>query len=152
MALWPPYGIVVQAGLPESFGRALYSVVALALLAATWRFRSFALAVATALVVSPIVWLDYSALAAIPLAIARPRLSPVWFVALATVGLEGAGLAIGDVLGTTRALIAFAIVLAVAFRAEQAGQPARLTRESGLRTSAAARLGQPHRPVHLDEL
>ena len=85
---------------------------------ATWRRRSFSLAIATALVASPIVWLDYFALTAVPLAIARPRLSWIWFVPLATVGLEGAGLAIGDGVGTTRALVAFSVVLAVAYRHE----------------------------------
>ena len=35
-----------------------------------------------------------------------------------TLGLEGAGLEIGDTLGTVRVLGAFSIVLAVAFRAE----------------------------------
>ena len=71
---------------------------------ATVRYRSFTLAVATALAASPIVWLDYFALAAVPLAAARPRLSPVWFVPLVTLGLEGAGLEIGDTLGTVRVL------------------------------------------------
>ncbi len=52
--------------------------VGLALLAGVWRYRSFALAIAASLVLSPIVWLDYFALAAVPLAIARPRLSWIW--------------------------------------------------------------------------
>ena len=67
-----------------------------ALLAATWRYRSFTLALAAALVLSPIVWLDYFAVALVPLAIVRPRLSLVWFLPLATWGLQGAGIGIGD--------------------------------------------------------
>ena len=67
------------------------------ILAGMWRYRSFALAIAAALVLSPIVWLDYFALAALPLALARPRLSAIWFLPIATWGLEGAGLGIGDV-------------------------------------------------------
>ena len=47
----------------------------LVLLVLTWRRASFVLAIAAALVLSPIVWFDFYALAAIPLAIARPRLS-----------------------------------------------------------------------------
>ena len=73
------------------------------LLAGTWRYRSFTLALAAALVLSPIVWLDYFALAAVPLALARPRLSVVWFLPLATWGLSGAGLGIGDT-AETRAI------------------------------------------------
>jgi hypothetical protein len=80
--------------------------------------RSFTLAIAAALTISPIVWLDYFALAAVPLAIARPRLSWVWFLPLATWGLRGAGLNIGDPWDIARLLIVFAIVLGVAFRDE----------------------------------
>ena len=112
------FGLVVQAGGPEPVARASNIAVVVALALATVRYRSFTLAVATALAASPIVWLDYFALAAVPLAAARPRLSPVWFVPLVTLGLEGAGLEIGDTLGTVRVLGAFSIVLAVAFRAE----------------------------------
>jgi hypothetical protein len=115
------FGLVVQAGVSEAAARIVSLAVVAALLWATWRYRSFTLAVAAALAASPIVWLDYFALAAIPLALARPRLSPVWFVPLATLGLEGAGLKIGDFWGTVRVLVSFAVVLAVAFRAEQAG-------------------------------
>lgn len=115
------FGLVVQAGGPEVVARALSIALVVVLVLATVRYRSFTLAVATALAASPIVWLDYFALAAIPLAIARPRLSAVWFVPLATLGLEGAGWQIGDAWGSARALGAFAIVLAVAFRAELEG-------------------------------
>ena len=39
-----------------------------------WRLQSFVLFIAAALILSPIVWLDYYALLAVPLAIVRPRL------------------------------------------------------------------------------
>ncbi len=113
------FGLVAQAGGPDVVGRASTLICAIGLAVATVRFRSFTLAVATALGASPIVWLDYYALAAVPLAIARPRLSLIWFVPLATLGLEGAGWQIGDALGTVRVLGAFSVVLAVAFRAER---------------------------------
>ena len=80
-----------------------------------WRYRSFALAIAAALVLSPIVWLDYFALAALPLALARPRLSAIWFLPIATWGLEGAGIGIGDVSDIARLLLVFAVVFWVAF-------------------------------------
>jgi glycosyl transferase family 87 len=113
------FGLVVQAGGPEALGRGLTLVLAATLLLGTWRYQSFALAVAAALALSPIVWLDYYALAALPLAIARPRFSAVWLVPLATIGLDGAGLEIGDPAGTLRVLAAFGFVFAVAFREER---------------------------------
>lgn len=113
------YGLLVQAGASDTVARAATIVVGAALLASVWRFRSFTLAVATALVVSPIVWLDYFALAALPLAIARPRLSAIWFLPLATWGLAGAGIGIGNAPDTLRLLVVFFAVLAVAFRDER---------------------------------
>jgi len=121
------FGLVVQSGGSESVGRAAVLVAGGALLVATWRYRSLTLALAAALTLSPIVWLDYFALAAIPLALARPRLSWVWFLPLITWGLSGAGLGIGDASEIARLLIVFAIVLGVAFREEpervRAGAP-----------------------------
>lgn len=112
------FGLLVQAGVGETAARAATLVVAAVLLAAVWRYQSLALAIAAALVISPIVWLDYYALAALPLALARPRLSPIWFLPLATWGLEGAGIGIGDASSTVRLLLVFAVVFAVAFRNE----------------------------------
>ena len=62
------FGLVVQCGRSETAGRIATFAVGAALLAATWRYRSFTLALAAALVLSPIVWLDYFAVAAVPLA------------------------------------------------------------------------------------
>jgi alpha-1,2-mannosyltransferase len=45
-------------------------------------FRSFALALAASLAFTPIVWLHYLVLLLVPLAIARPRFSPIWLVPL----------------------------------------------------------------------
>ena len=75
---------------------------------------------------SPIVWLDYFALAVVPLALARPRLSLVWFLPLATWGLRGAGLGIGDPTEIARLLLVFVIVFGVAFHGEpdRGGAPA----------------------------
>ncbi len=85
------FGLIVQTGGSETAGRIAMWACGPLLLAATWRYRSFTLAIAAALTISPIVWLDYFALAALPLAIARPRLSWIWFLPLATWGLRGAG-------------------------------------------------------------
>ena len=107
-----------RAAPRETSARIAMWAVGLVLLAATWRYRSFTLAIAAALTLSPIVWLDYFAVAMVPLAIARPRLAWVWFLPLATWGLSGAGLGIGDPWDIGRLLVAFGIVFAVAFRDE----------------------------------
>ena len=117
-----PYGLLVQAGAPSVVGRVVTIVVGAALLVGCWRRRSLALAVAAALVLSPIVWLDYYAVAAIPLAVVRPRLAPVWFAPLATWGLLSAGLGAGNVWGSVRVLLAFGIVLGVATHGELPGR------------------------------
>lgn len=48
---------------------------------------SFTLGVVACLLLSPIVWLHYFSLLIVPLAIARPRLGPLWFLPLAYWGL-----------------------------------------------------------------
>ena len=111
------FGLLVQLDVPEPLARGANLVVGLALLAGVWRYRSFALAIAASLVLSPIVWLDYFALAAVPLAIARPRLSLIWLAPLLTWGAAGAGQGIGEPLDQLRVLAVFALVLAVASRA-----------------------------------
>ena len=93
------FGLLVQLGAQETTARAIGIAVGVAILAGTWRFQSFTLAIASALALSPIVWLDYFALVAIPLAIARPRLSAIWLLPLATWGASGTGLGIGDPTG-----------------------------------------------------
>jgi hypothetical protein len=43
---------------------------------------AFALSVATCLLATPIIWLHYFALLLVPLALGRPKLSPIWFAPL----------------------------------------------------------------------
>ncbi len=45
--------------------------------------QAFVLAIAAAFFFSPIVWTHYLALLVVPIAITRPKLSPIWFVPLA---------------------------------------------------------------------
>ena len=152
------FGLIVQAGASDSVARAGSVVVGVVLLAAVWRYQSFALAVGAALVLSPISWLDYFALAALPLAVVRPRLSAIWFLPLVTWGLEGAGMDIGDVPSTVRLLLVFAVVLGVAFKAERdAGEaPRRRSHDRGdspraraPRARGGAVDGARHRSRHL---
>jgi hypothetical protein len=121
------FGLLVQSGASETVGRLAVLTAGAILLAATWRYRSLSLALAAALTLSPIVWLDYFALAAVPLAIARPRLSWIWFLPLLTWGLRGAGIDIGDPWDIARLLAVFAIVFAIAFRDEPERLRSRLT-------------------------
>jgi hypothetical protein len=78
------------AGASESAGRYLALLVGLGLLAwaahAAWvradEASAFVVVAAASLALSPIVWLHYLALLFVPIAIARPRLSPLWLVPL----------------------------------------------------------------------
>jgi hypothetical protein len=101
--------LAVRAHLPESVGFALSLVVALALIgAAVWVWRSgratlrdreaaaFTLALAAALAASPIVWVHYFMLLLVPLALARPRLSLLWFVPFAYFPLGESAWPAGD--------------------------------------------------------
>jgi hypothetical protein len=62
--------------------------VRLAVLGFAWRRRSLGLAIAAALVLSPIVWRHFLALLMVPLALSRPRFDAVWLIPI--------GLWIGD--------------------------------------------------------
>ena len=106
-------GLLTQLGASDTAAHVATYALGTGLLVLTWRLRSFALAIAAALVLSPIVWLDFYALAAIPLAIARPRLSWIWFLPLVTWGLPSSGIAT-DVWGVGRLLVVFAVVLTTA--------------------------------------
>lgn len=129
---YSPYGLVVQLGAPSAVGSAVTVVLGLGLLGLAYRRRSFALFVGAALVLSPIVWLDYYALLALPLAIVTPRFRAVWLLPLATWGMPSAGLGVGDALHSLRLLVPFAVLLWYVTRAE-----ARLAEESGLRSVPA---------------
>ncbi len=122
---YTPFGLLVQMGVPELAARITSLYLGAAVLVAMWRRRSFALAVAAALVLSPIVWLDYYALAAVPLAVVRPTFSLIWLLPLVTWGLPSAGYGLGDALGTARVLAVFAVVLLYAAWRETRHEAAR---------------------------
>jgi uncharacterized membrane protein len=63
-------------------------VLGLGVLALASRRRSYALAIAAALVLSPIVWRHFFVLLMVPLALSRPRFDVVWLIPI--------GLWIGD--------------------------------------------------------
>ena len=72
---YSPFGFLMQVGAPEALARVAMLAIGAALLVGCWRRASLGLAVAAALVLSPIVWLDYYAVAAIPLAVVRAAAS-----------------------------------------------------------------------------
>ena len=137
---YSPFGLLTQLGATDLPARVTTLAVGGALLLSAWRTGSFSIAVAAALVLSPIVWLDFYALAAIPLAIARPTLSLAWFIPLATWGLPSSGIATEPIWGVARVLVVFALLFWVAARSE-----AVLTRKV-VSTSSSAPAGAAGRP------
>lgn len=115
---YTPTGYLIQIGVDERHARLVGVALGAALLVACWRRASLALALAAALVLSPIVWLDYYALAAVPLAVVRPRLSAIWLAPIATWGMPIAGVDTGNASDTARLLVVFAVVFTVVVRAE----------------------------------
>ena len=112
------FGLLVQAGSPERLARVVALALAIAVLAIAWRRQSFVLFVAAALMLSPIVWLDYYALLAIPLAVVQPRLSAVWLLPILTFGITSGGAGAGHVSTTIWVLMIFALVTVLAARRE----------------------------------
>jgi len=119
------YSIValgVRAHLPESVAVVLSLLVAAALLAAaTWIAREqeadvavLTLVLAAGLAASPIVWMHYFLLLLVPLALTRPRLSPLWFLPFVYYPLGESAWPAGDARKLTVALVATVVVLAAA--------------------------------------
>jgi glycosyltransferase involved in cell wall biosynthesis len=130
--------LAVRAHLPEAVGFVLSALVTAGLLAAAaWVWRDarrtlldrevavFTLALAAALAASPIVWVHYFLLLLVPLALARPRLSLLWFVPFAYLPLGESAWPAGDAgklglgLATTIVLLAVPLVTALASRRER---------------------------------
>jgi Glycosyltransferase family 87 len=133
---YSPFGFLMQIGAPEALARITMLALGAVLLVGCWRRGSLGLAVAAALVLSPIVWLDYYAVAAIPLAVVRPRLTWIWLAPLATWGLLSAGLGAGNGWGSARVLVVFAVVFAVIVRGERHA-------EAGGESHSPATVGPP---------
>ncbi|HZB22289.1 MAG TPA: hypothetical protein VE444_00460, partial [Gaiellaceae bacterium] len=74
---------------------------------------AFILAIATALALTPIVWLHYFALLLLVVALARPRLGPLWFLPLGMVVTPGSGQPTPFETAATRAIAALVVGLAL---------------------------------------
>jgi alpha-1,2-mannosyltransferase len=118
--------VLVALGLPETVARLAVLAAAAALLGLAWRAarasrdsdgdrRSLVLALAAGFVLTPILWLHYLVLLIVPIALARPRLSALWFVPLALTLFEALNWYRGWPRGDAEALASVAIVTAIVF-------------------------------------
>ena len=78
--------------------------------------RSFVLAIGATLAFTPYVWLHYFALLLVPVAVIRPRVSPIWFVPLG-MWWFGAGTGNGSTVDAMVVVGLAALTLMLAFRA-----------------------------------
>jgi alpha-1,2-mannosyltransferase len=142
------FAVLRMLGLPETPARLLVALVGLSLLGFAWRAaraaaspherdrRSLTLVVAAALVATPILWLHYLVLLVVPIALARPRLSPLWLAPLALTLFELLHWYRGWPYGDPEALLSVAVVVAVVFAASlRTRHPVTRDRETG--TAAA---------------
>ena len=74
------FAVLNDVGAPDIVARGVTLALGLGILTLAWRRRSLTLVIAAALVLSPIVWRHFFVLLIVPLALTRPRLSPLWLV------------------------------------------------------------------------
>ena len=115
------YALGVDLGLPAGVAWALWLGVAVAVLAGCVVLarrgeeqRAFVLALAAAIAFSPIVWLHYFALLLVAVAIAQPRLAPVWFLGIPLQVVVSTGVYNGSTFQTAAVLLAMALTVALA--------------------------------------
>ena len=122
------YAILKTLGLSGAATQALLLVGAAVLFVAMWRTarapelsrleqdrRSLTLAIAAALLLTPILWLHYLVLLLVPIALARPRLSLLWFAPLTLTVFELLDWYRGWPQGDGKALASVAAVVAIVF-------------------------------------
>jgi len=127
------FALLLSAGVPRAAAHVALLVAAAALVAAIIVVarrpgndeRSFCLALAASLLLSPVVWAHYFLLLVIPIALSRSRLSPLWLAPLAfwfvTYTAHNQG-------STARITIALGITLAIFIRTEVRREPAPIFR------------------------
>jgi len=122
------FAVFRAVGLSDPVAEVLALACGIALLTAAWRAaragdrttdeqdrRSLTLAVAAGLVVTPILWLHYLVLLLVPIALARPRLSLLWFAPLALTVFELLDWYRGWPRGDDEALASVALVVTFVF-------------------------------------
>jgi glycosyl transferase family 87 len=85
---YTPFALLTDLGVPDSAARAITVAFGIGILTLAWRRGSLGLAIAAALVLSPIVWRHFFVLLLVPLALSRPRFDAVWLIPI--------GLWVGD--------------------------------------------------------
>jgi Glycosyltransferase family 87 len=115
------YALAVDVGVPASLAWALWIVTAVVVLGACVvvarrgdERRAFVLALAAAIALSPIVWLHYFALLLVAVAIAQPRLAPIWFIGIPLQVVVDTGVYNGSTFQTAAVLVAAAGTVALA--------------------------------------
>ena len=78
--VYTPFALLSDLGVPDTAARVVTVGLGLAVLEVARRRRSLGLALAAALVLSPIVWRHFFTLLLVPLALSRPRFDVVWLV------------------------------------------------------------------------
>ena len=121
------YAILVTVGLSSTLAHLLVAAAAAGLLVLGWRAgreggadgdrRSLTFALAAGVVLTPILWLHYLVLLVVPIALARPRLSALWFVPLAMTVFELLNLYRGWPRGDGWSLLSVAAVVTLVFGA-----------------------------------
>jgi Glycosyltransferase family 87 len=140
------FALLRMLDLPDTPARLLVAAAGLALIGLAWRTaraaagtsrerdrRSLTLVVAAALVATPILWLHYLVLLVVPVALARPRLSALWFAPLLLTVFELLDWYRGWPYGDPEALVSVAGVVALVFLGSLwARRPPRGDREAAI--------------------
>lgn len=133
------YALGLDLGVSPVLARGLWLALAVVLVAATLFVgsrgddrRSFVLALAAALAVSPIVWLHYFALLLVFVAVVQPRLGVLWFVGLPLNFFVTTGNYNGSTLQTVAVLVMAMVTIVLALL------PASLARRSEAVSSPVA--------------
>ena len=126
------YALGVDVGLPASIAWGLWLATAVAVLTACVVLarrgdeqRAFVLGLAAAIAFSPIVWLHYFALLLVAVAIAQPRLAPIWFIGIPLQVVVDTGVYNGSTFQTAAVLIAAATTLRSLWLRRRGGSGAR---------------------------
>jgi len=122
------FALLRAIDVPEQGARGIVGAVCVGLLVLAWRAarasgfdrderdrRSLTFALAAGFVLTPILWLHYLVLLVVPIALARPRLSTLWFAPLTLTVFEALDWYRGWPRGDGRALISVALVVALVF-------------------------------------
>jgi hypothetical protein len=122
------FALLRTVDVPEFVARVIVVVACATLLVLAWRAarapsfervecdrRSLTFALAAGFVLTPILWLHYLVLLVVPIALARPRLSALWFVPLALTLFEALDWYRGWPRGDGPALVSVTLVVALVF-------------------------------------